>query len=163
MTIALVTAALREMLRNQIARSVPDLSDILITTTSPDRARSDPAVPQLNLFLLNAAVDGAWRNDDGLGARAPGSPALGVTLHYLLTAYGRDEEAEGDLVCHRVLGAAMSVIHGSPLLDDIEAGQLSIAHRNMTALEMAALWASFQMPYQLSSAYEVGIVPLQAR
>lgn len=162
MAIAAVTAALRDTLRKQIPRIAPDLSDLLVTAKSPDRARGDYTGPQLNLALLNAAMDSALRNDEHLGARAEGMAVLGVTLHYLLIAYGRDDDEDGELVCHRVLEAAMFVTHGTPLLDGADLGPLRISHRNMTALEAAALWSSFRMPYQLSAAVEVGTVQIKA-
>lgn len=154
MVIAAVTAALRDLLRRQIPRIALDLPDLLVTARSPDQARRNCSTAQLNLYLLDAPVDTALRNCQST------SSALGVSLHYLLTAYGRDDDEDGDLVCHRLLAAAMSVMHRTSSFDEADIGPLRISPMNMTALEMAALWSSFQTPYRLSAAYAVGAVTL---
>lgn len=161
MAIANATAALRNTLRKEIARIAPDLSDLLVTARSPDHARSDSSVPQLNLFLLSAPVDRSLRNGERLDAREEAIAALGVSLHYLLTVYGRDKDEDGDLVCHRLLGAAMSVMHRPSLFDNADIAPLRISSLEMTAREMATLWSSFRTPYRLSAAYAVGVVTIE--
>ncbi|WP_333571393.1 DUF4255 domain-containing protein [Sphingomonas sp.] len=158
--IATATTALRDMLRSRIAQIAPDLADLLVTTRSPNQARSAYGAPQLNLFLFDVSADRTFRTSDRPEAPEGAMPILGVTLHYLLTAYGPDDD-DGELICHRVLGAAMSVMHGSPFVDNAQVGALRINRLEMTALEMATLWSSLQMPYQLSAAYAVGVVTIE--
>lgn len=158
--IATTTAALRDLLRHQIVQRAPDLADLVVTTKAPDQARGECIAPQINLFLFDAPVDPNYRNRQFPEAHEKEVPAPGVSLHYLITAYGRERE-DGDLTCHRVFGAAMAVMHRHSLLNSAELGPLRIIRLNMTAMEMATLWSAFQTPFRLSAAYAVGIVPIE--
>lgn len=160
--IATATAALRDMLRSQIVQIAPDLADLLVTTRAPDQARSAYTGPQLNLFLFDVPVNRTLRNFDRQKGYAEAISALGVTLHYLLTAYARgNNDDDGDLSAHHVLGAAMSVLHRSPVLDIAEIGPLHINRLDMTASEVTTLWSGFHTPYRLSAAYAVGGVTIR--
>ncbi len=164
--IAATTAALRDLLRSRIIQTAPDLADLVVTAQAPHRARGDGSGTQLNLFLFDAPVDRAFINRAGrergpAAARDDAAPVFGVTLNYLLTAYDSEDD-DGDLTCHRVLGAAIAVLEGERLLEDIVPGGAPIVRLDMTALDMAALWTSFQTPFRLSAAYAIGPVPIES-
>ena len=118
LAIAATTSTLRNLLLTQIPQLDGDLSDLEVTIQPPDLARKGVTKAQLNLFLYQTVVNGAWRNLDMPRQVRPGetgSPPLALNLHYLVTAYGRGE-TDTDGTTHRVLGGAMSVLHDHPLL-----------------------------------------------
>ncbi|MDH3289290.1 MAG: DUF4255 domain-containing protein [Betaproteobacteria bacterium] len=178
LAIAACTATLRNLLLAQIPFLDSDLSDLEVTTQPLDLARKNVTKAQLNLFLYQTVLNGAWRNLDMPRQVRPGetgAPALALNLHYLITAYGRGE-SDNDSVSHRVLGGAMSVLHDHPLLSR---GEISAALTGndlgeqlerlkitplATALEdMSKLWMVFQTQYRISAAYEVTVLLIDSR
>ena len=173
LAIAATTATLRTLLLNGIPRLDPQLSDLNVTTQPLDRARTGITTAQLNLFLYQTTLDGAWRNQDMPGRVRPGEngqPPLALNLHYVLTAYGRGD-ADNDAISHRVLGGAMSILHDHPLLgaDEIRvalpdndlADQLErvrITPQALSVDEISKLWTAFQASYRVSAAYEAAVV-----
>jgi len=173
LAIAACTATLRNLLLAQIPFLDSDLSDLEVTTQPPDLARKNVTKAQLNVFLYQTVQNSTWRNLDMPRQVRPGetgTPALALNLHYLVTAYGRGE-SDNDAVSHRVLGAAMSVLHDHPLLSrgEISAAlsgndlgeqfeRLRITPLPMPLEEMSKLWMVFQTQYRISAAYEVTVV-----
>ncbi len=178
LAIAATTASLRNLLLSQMPILDADLSDLEVTTQPPDLARKGITKAQLNLFLYQTALNGAWRNMDMPRQVRPGetgAPPLALNLHYLITAYGRGE-SDNDVVSHRVLGGAMSVLHDHPLLSRSEIGlalpnndlaeqfeRLKITPLPMALEELSKLWAAFQTQYRISAAYEVTVVLIDSR
>lgn len=178
LAIAATTSTLRNLLLAQIPALDSDLSDLEVTIAPPDLARKGITKAQLNLFLYQTVVNGAWRNLDMPRQTRPGetgAPPLALNLHYLLTAYGRGE-ADNDGVNHRVLGGAMSVFHDHPLLGQSEIAaslpnndlanqfeRLRITPLAVGVEEMSRLWTVFQTQYRISAAYEVTVVLIDAR
>jgi hypothetical protein len=178
LAIAATTATLRNLLLAQIPSLDGDLSDLEVTTAPPDLARKGITKAQLNLFLYQTVVNGAWRNLDMPRQVRPGeagAPPLALNLHYLLTAYGRGEN-DSDGISHRVLGGAMSVLHDHPLLGQGEIAlslpnndlanqfeRLRITPLAVGVEEMSRLWTVFQTQYRISAAYEVTVVLIDAR
>jgi len=173
LAIASTTATLRNLLLAQIPLLESDLSDLEVTTQPLDLARKGVTKAQLNLFLYQTVVNGAWRNMDMPRQVRPGEtgmPPLALNLHYLITAFGRGE-SDNDAVSHRVMGGAMSVLHDHPLLGR---GEIAVALPNndlgeqferlkitllpMALEEMSKLWMVFQTQYRLSAGYEVTVV-----
>jgi hypothetical protein len=177
LAIAAVTATIRNIL-NLAAQPLPsdpdpdtDLNDVTCSTRPPDKARSSEGQNQLNLFLYQAAWNGALRNADIAGQVRPNETAMtpvALTLYYLVTAYGKNNE---DLLAHRVLGRAMSLLHdravlipsqiqsalaGADLSRQVE--RVRITPHALSGEELSKLWAVFQAPYRLSVAYEVSVV-----
>src|SRR5271165_5972473 len=118
LAIAAVTACLRNLLANALARD-DDLSDAVVTAQPLDKAR-DPAATsnQLNLFLYMISPNAAWRNQDMPGRTRPGevaSPPLALNLFYLVSAYGRDNDVQLPF-SQLLLGQAMSVLYDHPVL-----------------------------------------------
>lgn len=179
LAIAAATSALRNLLRAGIHRLDPALAGLEVTTEPLDRARAGPDRPRLNLFLYQTSLNGAWRNMD-IPRRGPTggppSPPLALNLYYLLTAYG--QEGDPSLAEHRVLGAAMSLLHDHPLLGRSElqaltspldtsglseqVERLRITPQPLSSDDMSKLWTAFATNYRVSTAYEVSVVLIES-
>jgi hypothetical protein len=173
LAIAATTTALRNLLHTGVPALDSDLSDLDVTTRSPDAARTNVNGTSLNLFLYRTMVNAGWSNTDMPRSVKPGEtgyPPLALDLQYLVTAYGRDA-IDKDAVSHQVLGGAMSVLHDHPVLGAAEirsalqrndlAEQLErirITWLPLTVDDMSRLWTAFQSQYRVSVAYEVTVV-----
>ncbi len=174
--IAATTATLRLLLLGGIPARDAAIAQVDVTTVPPDKVNANIDRPTLNLFLYQTVLNGAWRNRDAAHAR-PGEaplPPLALNLHYLLTAYGQVDVDEGDF-SHRVLGAAVSVLHDHPVFgaDELVAAlplhkalpqveRLRISPLATSIEEMSKLWTIFQTNYRLSIAYEVSVVLIES-
>jgi hypothetical protein len=173
LAIAAATATLRNLLLSHVTQLDANLADLEVTTQPLDLARKGVSNAQLNLYLYQTVLNGAWRNQAMPRQVRPGesaAPPLALNLHYLITAYGRGE-ADDEAISHRVLGGAMSVLHDHPQL---ERGEIAIALPNndlgdqfervkITPLpisieELSKLWTVFQTNYRVSAAYEVTVI-----
>src|SRR5689334_10597385 len=119
LAIAGVSSVLRWMLLDALAGSGLDTAlgaTPNVTALPPDRiVVGDTEAPGLNLFMYHVSLNSAFRNNDlperdSVG-RLLSSPPLAVDLHYLLSAYGRNE-LDGEIL----LGWAMQVLHENQLL-----------------------------------------------
>ena len=178
LAVAATTATLRNLLFTQVPLLDNDLSDLEVTTQPLDVARKGVSKAQLNLFLYQTMANAGWRNLDMPGQVRQGeasNPALALNLHYLLTTYGRGE-GDNDAVSHRVLGAAMSVLHDHPVLsrgairaalagndlaDQFE--PLKITPLALTIEDISKLWMVFMTQYRVSAAYEVTVVLIDSK
>jgi hypothetical protein len=172
LAIAAATATLRNLLQTQVPLIDISLSDLDVTNQPLDLARKHVTKSQLNIFLYQTVINAGWRNLQMPGQLRPGEsgvPPLPINLHYLITAYGRGDDADG--VNHQVLGAAMSVLHDTPVLDraaiaaalaknDLGAQfeSLRITPLATTVDEISKLWMVFQTQYRISAAYEVTVL-----
>ncbi|MBN1204048.1 MAG: DUF4255 domain-containing protein [Myxococcaceae bacterium] len=174
LAIAAVTATLRDLL-SRAAQPIPgdpssdtELADLTVTTKAPDKARAADDRNQLNLFLYHTAPNAAWRNKSLARPGEQGQPALALNLYYLVTAYGRGSD---DILGHRLLGRAMSILHDQGVLlpSDMEAAlagndlhlqveRVRLSPYNLTSEELSKLWTIFQTQYRLTVAYEVSVV-----
>jgi len=177
LAIAAVTATLRDVLSRIAQRPPgdpqhdPELADALVSTKPLDKARSSDQRNQLNLFLYQTLPNAAFRNTSPPRGTRPGEthhPPLGLNLYYLLTAYGRGSD---DLLGHRLLGRAMSLLHDQTVLSpsELEAAlvgndlhqqveRVSITPYTLQLEELSKLWSMSQSQYRLSVAYEVSVV-----
>ena len=138
----------------------------------PDQVHTNTHDPHLNLFLYQAAIDGALRNQPPrtLLPGETGEPALPLVLHYLLTPYVRDG-ADSDLIAHKLLGAAVQALNDhavltrtdladnapfSDLADQVE--RVRITWQQLDEKDIFSLWSIFSSPYRLSVAFEVRVV-----
>jgi hypothetical protein len=93
-----------------------------------------------------------------------------LNLHYLLTAFGRDNDAQRPF-SHQLMGRAMSILNDHPLLgsDEIKAAladndlwtqveRVRFTLQPYSVDEIAKLWTGFQTQYRLSVAYEAAVV-----
>ncbi|WP_166298053.1 DUF4255 domain-containing protein [Bradyrhizobium sp. 2S1] len=170
--IAVATSALRSLLEAGIRTLDSDLStlDVTVTTLAPDEALKDEKL-SLNLFLYQTTINAAWRNLDlpEVKSGERGRPPLALNLHYLVTPYGK-QAGQIKALNHRILGAAMSVLHDHPVLfpgdiTDIPDGglpaqfeRLRITQLPLSMDEMSKLWSALQTNFRVSAAYEVTVV-----
>jgi len=178
LAIAALTEALRSLLDNGInadpnldPNSDPDLTGTSVTALPLDKARSNMTGLQANLFLYNTAINAAWRNQDNPRQTRPGDsgrPPLPLNLYYMLTTYGPEDD---EILSHRLLGRAMSLLHDNGILDPAliqnaladndlfqQFEHIRITPHSMTLDELSNLWSTFQAPYRLSSTYLATVV-----
>jgi hypothetical protein len=160
-------AAVTRTLHNLLTGATPDVS-----LKPLDKARDAAAADtQLNLFLYNTPLAAAFRNSDPADLRPgeSGAPPLPLTLHYLVTAYGPDEDQ-----AHEVLGLAMSILHDHTLLGaqeildannqhnpsglDQQVERVKITPLPLSTHDMFELWSGFATNYRVSAAYEASVV-----
>ena len=171
--IAAVTRTLQMLLTKGVALD-SQLGDTTVTTLPLDKARDSAAsANQLNLFLYQAMPNAAWRNQEMPQQVRPGesgAPPLALNLHYLVTAFGKDNDAALPF-SHQLLGRAMSVLHDHPLLgtDEIKSAfgdsdlalqveRIRLTLQPLPVEDIFKLWSAFQTQLRLSAAYEVGVV-----
>lgn len=180
--IAAITATLQSILHTGITSdSDLGLGDTIVTTLPPDKARGTNTVNQLNLFLYQVLPNAAWRNQDMPRQLQPGEagiPPLPLTLHYLITAFGRQDDV-GQPFSHQVLGKAMSLLYDHCILSaaDIQAAtsaiipisdldkqveRVRITLQPLSLEEISKLWTGFATQYRLSAAYEASVALIES-
>src|SRR5262249_16208173 len=142
----------------------PDLNDTTITILPLDKARGSNNNNQLNLFLYQVMRNAAWSNRDIVQQVKPGEtgfPPLPPNLYYLITAFGRDNDATQPFA-HELLGKAMITLHDHTLLsaDDIPTAtaatlsrsdldqqieRVRITFQPLSLDELSKLWTGFAM------------------
>ncbi len=173
MSNSLAIAAVTTTLRNIIARGIGDeLGSGSVTTRPPDKARENgESSNQINIFLYHTLPNSALRNQDIPSRVKPGETGklpLALNLYYLITAYGQDND---DILGHRLLGAAMRVLHDAAILKpgDIKAAlsesnlhqqieRIRITPQSLSLDDVSKLWTTFQTQYRISAAYEVSVI-----
>ena len=186
MSNSLAIAAVTTTLRRLIEQNLPEtLSGATVTTKPPDKALTTTNGPdsasnnQLNLFLYQTELHPQWRNQTLPGQVQPGEtgqPPLALNLHYLLTAYGQDDD---DTLSHQLLGRAMGTLHDHPLLTATEIRLATetelpdsdlhqqiecvrITPQPISLEDLSKLWATFQTQYRLSVSYQASIVLIES-
>lgn len=178
LAIAAVTATLRNLLLQGF--SDDGFGDNVSVTTQPlDKARDNNTNQsnQVNLFLYQPQLSTAWRNMDMPGQVKPGETGyspLALNLYYLLTAYGPDNDV--NLLDHKLLGRAMSILHDNPVLSmtQIEAAlpdsdlhrqleRIRITPQSLSLEDISKLWMTFQTQYRTSTTYEVSVVLIESK
>lgn len=171
LSIAAVTAALRNVLAQvaTVRDSDPDneLSDTEITTVTPDKAGTTEDHNQINVYLYQVMPNPAGRNLDN-GGKAGGPPALALDLYYLVSVYGRNHN---EILSHRLLGRAMSLLHSYPRLkpEDLQNAlpgadvqeqneSVRIHPHALGGEEMVRMWGTFQVKHRLSVAYRAAVI-----
>jgi len=178
LAIAATTRTLRNLLLAHMPALDAELGDLEVTLQPPDVARKGISKAQLNLFLYQVVANAAWRNLDMPGQVRPGEtapPPLALNLHYVITAWGRGE-SDVDAISHRVLAAAMSILHDRGVLDgnDIRnaladndlANQIErvrITPLPQSVDELSKLWTAFQTNYRTSAAYEAAVLLIDSQ
>jgi hypothetical protein len=173
LAIAAVTSTLRNLLFAGVNADVPGTG---VSTRPPDRVRTNGQENRVNLFLYQTSLDPAWRNQDMPGVTQPGEngrPPLPLSLYYLVTAYAENDD---EIVSHRLLGRAMSILHDHPVLDgaeikaalaesdlDEQIERVRVTPQPMTLEEMSKLWTTFQTQYRISAAYQACVVLIESK
>ncbi len=178
--IAAVTTTLQSILFQEITAD-PDLTDTTISLLPLDKARGNNTNNQLNLFLYQVGRNSAWSNGAIPGQSKPGEtvfPPLPLNLYYLMTAFGRDNDATLAFG-HELLGKAMSILHDRPILNpaDIRAatagtfprsdldGQVEhirVTFQPLSLDELSKLWTGFAMQLRLSAAYVASVALVES-
>ncbi|HSZ02856.1 MAG TPA: DUF4255 domain-containing protein [Terriglobales bacterium] len=179
LAIAATTLTLQAILQNQIVSDPVDidLTDTTVTILPPDKARGNASANQLNLFLYQILPNAAWRNMNDPSQVKPGetgNPPLALTLHYLITAFGKDNDTTLPYG-HHLLGKAMSILYDHALLgpDEIRAAtsasfpasdldkqieRVRITLQPLSLEEISKLWSGLVTQYRLSVGYEVSVM-----
>ena len=194
LAVGAVSAVLRNVLDNGLIDAVPAVgSPIKVTARAPDLIKLDGgmAEPQLNLFVYRVSLNPGWRNAGqptrDSGGRRISAPPLGLDVHYLLTAYGRE-----DFHAETLLGYGMHLLHERPFLDraairkalqwtPADAAVLPDAFRDppnagladqfealkiswepLDLEEMSKLWSALQSHYRPSVGFQVTVVLIEA-
>jgi hypothetical protein len=180
LAIAAVTMTLQSLLGSGVVTD-PDLTDTTVTILPPDKARGTNNANQLNLFLYQILPNAAWRNMNIPSQTAPGetgNPPLALTLHYLVTAFGRDNDTALPFG-HHLLGRAMSILFDHAVLgtDEIRAAtaaalptsdldkqveRVRITLQPMSLEEISKLWSGLVTQYRLSVGYEVSVALIES-
>lgn len=188
-----VTAVLKDLLNEGLINN--DLASIGTFTVSalpPDRIQTGANEEnRLNIFLYQVTPNLGWRNQGmpstGLNGERLTNPPLALDLHYMLSAYGRE-----DLNAEVLLGYAMELLHDMPVMgradirrslsatnplnvnlipkdedgrsavdlaDQIE--QIKITPNFLSADELSRLWTAMQARYRPTMAYQVSTVLIQ--
>ena len=177
--IAATTLTLQTILQTGIVSDPTDtdLTDTTVTILPPDKARGHSSANQLNLFLYQILPNAAWRNMNIPSQVMPletGNPPLALTLHYLITAFGKDNDTSLPYG-HHLLGKAMSILYDHALLgpDEIKSyatpsfpannldqqiERVRITLQPLTLDEIAKLWSGLVTQYRLSVGYEVSVM-----
>jgi hypothetical protein len=193
LAVGAVTALLQGLLsEGLIQRRVPDTLQDLVTVESlpPDLVenKTDGEI-RLNLFLHKVSPNSGWRNvslpsRNGDGERIS-NPPLALDLHYLLTAY-----AKQNFHAEILLGCAMQLLHETPVLlrraiherqqawlagnDDLlkafaaaelaeQAEQIKIVPQSADAEDVSKLWTAFQAHYRPTAAYQATVVLIESQ
>lgn len=179
LALAAVTLTLQAVLNGVTAD--PDLTDTTVTILPPDTARGTNNANQLNLFLYQVLPNAAWRNMNIPSQVAPGetgNPPLALTMHYLLTAFGRDNDTTLPFG-HQLLGRAMSILYDHAVLgpDEIRSAtavslpgsdldkqveRVRITLQPMSLEEISKLWSGLVTQYRLSVGYEVSVALIES-
>lgn len=177
--VAATTLTLQTILQTNIVSDPTDtdLTDTTVTILPPDKARGNSSANQLNLFLYQILPSAAWRNMNIPTQVMPGetgTPPLALTLHYLITAFGRDNDTTLPYG-HHLLGKAMSILYDHALLGpdeirlyatpsfpsnnlDQQVERVRITLQPLTLDEIAKLWSGLVTQYRLSVGYEVSVM-----
>lgn len=176
LAIAAVSATLQSILTKAVGAD-PDLNDVVVTLQPLDKARGVLTSNQINLFLYQVLRSAAWTNQNIPRQSQPGespAPLLPLNLWYLVTAFGRDDDAT-EPFGHQLLGRAMSVLNDYPILspDDINSAtsaglpradlaqqieRVRITLQPLSVEDISKLWTGFATQYRLSAAYEISLV-----
>lgn len=178
LAVAATTLTLQAILQSGIVSDPADtdLTDTTVTILPPDKARGSNNANQLNVFLYQILPNAAWRNMNIPSQVAPGetgNPPLALTLHYLITAFGKDNDTTLPYG-HHLLGKAMSILYDHALLgpDEIRAAtsatlpgsdldkqveRVRITLQPMSLEEISKLWTGLVTQYRLSVGYEVSV------
>ena len=179
LAIAATTLTLQAVLQTGVLNDPDDtdLADTTVTILPPDKARGNNNANQLNLFLYQILPNAAWRNMNIPSQVAPGetgNPPLALSLHYLLTAFGKDNDTTLPFA-HHLLGKAMSILYDHALLgpEEIKAAtsasfpdsdldrqveRVRITLQPLSLEEISKLWTGLVTQYRLSVGYEVSVM-----
>ncbi|MFC5175317.1 DUF4255 domain-containing protein [Nocardioides taihuensis] len=183
LAVATVSASLQRLLTPRVSAAVGG-AEVWVDRSDVKHQKSG-----VNIYMYKTSLDSVSRNEELPGRTSDGTtlrarPRVPVSLHYLLTFHGRDDE----LVPQRLLGATLAALHTHPILGTDLIAQVTAeataqppthAYLALTDLadadevvrvspdpmsldELSKLWSVFfQSPYQLSATYVASAVRLE--
>ncbi|MFE0517046.1 DUF4255 domain-containing protein [Streptomyces sp. NPDC058964] len=178
LAIAHVTQALALLIEANLR---PDI-DMAVKVEARKPPADPPAEPTITVFLYQVTPNTALRNGDLPTRASDGTlirrPATALDLHFLISAYGDENEMVG----HRLIGSVVRTLHGIPVLprDIIElagerpylsgsdlaqaAQRVRFTPTVMDVDETSKLWGMLhQTPYALSVVYQAALVLIDGR
>lgn len=161
-----------------------------VSVLAPDRLPTGNAEqPQLNLFMYYASLNGSYRNAefpalDDQGRRLS-NPPLPLNLHYLVSAYGKNEFDseillawamqwfhENPVIARKTIQDSLAAMAASPgatsemqaiaattLANQFEL--LKITPEALSNEEISKLWMAFSTHYRPTASYQVSVVLVQ--
>lgn len=175
--IAAVTTTLMTMIQTQVSDDAV-VAGGKVTALPPDKARTSNTGNQINLFLYRTSIDAAWRNMDPPSIRPgeSGQPPLPLILSYLVTAYGDNDD---EILAHRLLGIAMSVLNDQPVLSRSLIANIRSQEASGSRLEsqvelvklcpdprpldeISRMWTTFGTGYRLSVSYDAAVLLIES-
>ncbi len=187
---AVVTECLKSLLHDGLSLVSNVIGDYNVTSLAPDLiTASNLDKNQLNVFLYQITPNGALRNAD-LPTRASAGeqirrPVLAVDLHYLITAYSKNE-SQAEIM----LGQASHLLHDRPLFTQsdvrsmetkwaVETDQflkkiaesglseqmemVRVVPQAQSTEELSKLWSAFQTHYRPTIAYLASVLLIEAK
>lgn len=192
-----VSATLKTLLQDRM--ELPDGVTVVppVTIGSPAFHAKDgyprKEEPRVSLFLYRVAENGHLRNQEIPGRGSPaayGHPPLSLNLHYLITAYGNDEQTPpvgevphfDDTTAHFLLGSAMRVLHDTPVItrnlttvrapsgrtvlheslrDEFE--DLRPRFEPLSLEDISKVWTALALRFRLSAAFVVNVVQIAGK
>ncbi|MDH3657583.1 MAG: DUF4255 domain-containing protein [Nitrosopumilus sp.] len=180
LAISTVTAAINHLLE-EIQTDIPGVK---IHNKPLDIINSEPSANMLNLFLYHISYNTAYKTEFLPTRNSSGElvsrPKIGLDLHYLLTAYGTDND---DLLSQQILGSAIRIITENPILtkdiisDAIKSQEkvqfsdlpndiqtIKLEPEMFSVEELTKVWSSFfQTNYRLSMAFQASVLLLDTK
>jgi len=166
-----VIATVSSILGNRLTAGLSSLGPPAPVAELHDLASLPPHdPPRVTLFLYDIVEDAAVRNraktTDIVGSEVRiRRPPLGVSLHYMMTAWGGDRATE-----QRLLGRVLQVMYDDAIIDGPElsgelAGTTAALRVSLCPTRLddrARVWWAIGQPYRLSVNYEVRVVDIDA-
>ncbi len=186
---AVVTESLKALLHDGLSLVSGVIGSYKVSSLAPDLIdTANLSSNQLNVFLYQITPNSALRNADLPTRSGTGEPirrpVLAVDLHYLITAYSKNESQ-----AEVMLGQASHLLHDRPLFTQTDvrnteikwAGgvdqflqklansglsdqmeMVRIAPQPQTTEELSKLWSAFQTHYRPTLAYLASVLLIEA-
>ncbi|KUL44578.1 hypothetical protein ADL22_12790 [Streptomyces sp. NRRL F-4489] len=175
LALATVTQALALLIEHNLHPEI----DLAVSVETRKPPADPPTDPTITVFLYQITHNPSMRNNDLVTRASDGTllkrPAAAVDLHFLISAYGEEQE----LVGQRLIGSVVRTLHEIPVLprelieeaatrpylagsDLAESLQkVRFTPTQMDVDETSKLWGMLNnTPYALSVAYQASLVLL---
>src|SRR5271169_3055605 len=183
-----VTAVLQHFLNSVYNNAFSVLGSVSVSAIAPDIVQaslgnSKNAASQVNLFLHQVTPNAAWRNIGLPSLAADGgtvlkNPPLALDLHYLLTAYGSEDNQAEALLSFAVMflhenpvlpraqiTAALTALPSNPFNQGLQLSGLAsqiemikITPATLGREEMAWLWTALKADYRPTFPFQASVV-----
>ncbi|MFF9479722.1 DUF4255 domain-containing protein [Streptomyces sp. NPDC014733] len=175
LALATVTQALALLIEHNLHPEI----DLAVSVETRKPPSDPPTDPTITVFLYQVSHNPSMRNNDLVTRASDGTllkrPAAAIDLHFLISAYGEEQE----LVGQRLIGSVVRTLHEIPVLprelieeaaerpylagsDLAESPQkVRFTPTQMDVDETSKLWGMLNnTPYSLSVAYQASLVLL---